>query len=112
MNLQKISSALVVASLVLPVMAGAVVEFPTPQPFGIEDVLAILTLLTGWIFSVFLIVAVIFILIAAFRYLLAGGDSTKVYEASKMVIYAAIAIAVAILAASVEFIVRELIGVQ
>lgn len=111
MKLQKISSAIVVAGLILPVLVAGQVTGPVRTNFGIENVLFILRTLVRWIFSVFLIVAVIFLLIAAFKYLTSGGDSTKVAEASKMVIYSAVAIAVAILSASIEFIVRDLLNV-
>ena len=113
MKLQKISSAIIVASLVLPVLAGAqFLDRPSGERFTIGDVLRILNLFVSWIFSIFLIVAVIFLLIAAFQYLTSGGDPTRVGAATRSVIYAAVAIAVALLSASLEFIVRELIGVR
>lgn len=49
-------------------------------------------------FGLLILLAIIFILVAAFKYLTAAGDPQKVKDASGYVIYAAIAVAVALLA--------------
>ncbi|HEY4523959.1 MAG TPA: pilin [Candidatus Paceibacterota bacterium] len=87
---------------------------PTPSTFPLRDlkfnqVLTILNTLVSWLFTIFLIVAVIFIIFAAFRYLLSGGDPAAVKKATHMLIYAAIAIGVALLSVSVQFIVKQLV---
>jgi len=51
-----------------------------------------------------------FILYAAFIYLTAGGDPEKVKTASNQLIYAAVAIAVALVAQGIRFIVAQLVG--
>ncbi len=113
MKLQKISGVIAVASLLLPMIAGAALVAPAPIPgFNIEYVLGLLQNVVSWLFSIFLIVAVIFLLIAAFKYLTSGGDASKVSEATNAVIYAAVAIGVALLAASVTFLVRDFLGIS
>ena len=65
----------------------------------------------GWIYRIFFIVAAVFIIIAAFNYLTAQGDPEKVGKAKSMIIYAVIAIVVALLAFSIDIIVSTfLIG--
>lgn len=59
----------------------------------------------GWIYRIFFIVAAVFIIIAAFNYLTAQGDPEKVGKAKSMIIYAVIAIVVALLAFSIDQIV-------
>lgn len=67
-----------------------------------EDVLGILDRVIVWFQSIIFIVAIIFILIAAFNFLTAGGDSSKVATAKTMIIWAAVGIAVALLAFAVQ----------
>lgn len=118
MKLQKISVAILLASLMLPVLAGAAAIDYGPQQGvgGIPDVglnmpyvLDLLDSAVYWLFNIFLILAVVFLLFAAFKYLMSGGDATKVGEATRAVIYAAVAIGVALLSASVTSLVRNFI---
>ena len=67
------------------------------------------TLIT-WIFTLLLIFAVLFIIMAAFSYLTAGGDEEKVQKAHQKIIYAVIAIAVAFLAQGASYVVGELLN--
>jgi len=64
----------------------------------------------GWIYTFFFIFAAIFILIAAFQYLTAAGDEEKVKKAKNMLIYAVIAIAIALVAMGIDNIVANLVG--
>ena len=83
---------------------------PAPVNFTFQTVIAILNTGITWVFTVFLIIAVIMILVAAFRYLFSGGDPGKVAAATKAVIFAAVAIAVALLSISIRFIVQQIVG--
>jgi len=113
MNRHTISGALLTAAAVLPILAQAqVTGGPAPVITGIEGVLRVLNTVVSWLFAIFLVIAVIFVLIAAFKYLTSGGDASKVTEASRALVYAAVAIAVALLSTSIEFIVRNLLGNQ
>ncbi|MDO8302682.1 MAG: hypothetical protein Q7T18_05535 [Sedimentisphaerales bacterium] len=64
-----------------------------------------------WLFYALIIVTIFFVLMAAFKYLTADGDPGKVSEASKQLLYAAIAIVVGILAVVFPKIVASIIGV-
>jgi len=95
---------------VLPLMGFAQSE--TPQPI-ITDVGGVYTLLNNVlavIYTIFFIIAAIFIVLAAFSYLTAGGDDEKVKSAKQKLIYAIVAIAVALLALSISPIVRNIVG--
>jgi heme/copper-type cytochrome/quinol oxidase subunit 2 len=61
----------------------------------------------NWIFSLLVIFSVLFVLIAAWKYLMAAGDSKAAGEARKMIWYAMIAIAIALLAKGVPKIVGD-----
>ncbi len=107
---------LVGLSIAVPFVALAQVTQPIPsvQPrIDITDVgtfLALLNRIVGYIFTILMIVAVIFILRAAFTYLTAGGDPARVGTAHNSLIYAAVAIAVGIVAYSVPLIVSSLLS--
>ncbi|MBI2035334.1 MAG: hypothetical protein HYT12_01475 [Candidatus Liptonbacteria bacterium] len=88
-----------------PALAGAQVD-----SFG--AIVNVIQRAISWIFALFILLAVVFVLYAAFKYLTSRGDSGKVGEASQALIYAAVAIGVALIAASIQFIVAELLGLN
>ncbi|MDD4994655.1 MAG: hypothetical protein PHT66_01605 [Candidatus Pacebacteria bacterium] len=60
----------------------------------------------NWTFNIIIILGLIYILFAGYRYMTSGGDSAKVQAALQNLIYALIGIAIAILArALVNFVV-------
>jgi uncharacterized membrane protein len=63
-------------------------------------------------FMILMVVGTIMVLVAAYLYLTAGGDSEKVSKATKTITYAAVAIIVAILARSFPVIVGAVVGAR
>lgn len=74
---------------------------------NVSGLVSIFADIVKWIYTIFFIVAVMFVIFAAFTYLTAGGDAEKVGNAKTQIIYAAVAIIVALLAVSLESIVRN-----
>ncbi len=117
--MKKITSYVIMGLQLLPLLAfaqqgGAGFTGTQALPQGIrsfEGFIGVFNTLINWIFTILLILAVIFILMAAFKYLTAGGDQEKIGVAHKMLIYAIVAIAVALLAQGIRFIVGQLVGV-
>lgn len=92
----------------------APIPIPGGQDTGIQDtdsIFATICIILDYIFTALIILAIIFVLIAAFKYLTAGGDPEKVKAASKTLIYAAVAVAVGILAQAIPIIVGNFLGV-
>jgi uncharacterized membrane protein len=83
---------------------------PTVLSGGIGSVASTLCVIFNWMFYFLVILAIIFVVVAAFRYLFAAGDPAKVKSAGHALIYAAVAIAVGLLAKSVPGIVSTLMG--
>lgn len=83
---------------------------PTVLAGGMTDVASELCVVFNWMFYFLVIFAVIFIIVAAFKYLFAAGDPEKVKSAGHSLIYAAVAIVVAIIAKAVPAIVGSLLG--
>ena len=75
-----------------------------------EDLEGILETVRDWFFTIFLVVAVIFLIWAAFLYLTAAGDTEKVGKAKTALIYSIVAIAVALIAGSLPSLIENLLG--
>ncbi len=110
-------SSLVVSSMVLllsgTVSAQVIPTTPTPPPVyvtGPSELFNIIERVVGWVYVFFFVIAMLLILFAAFTYLTSAGDPEKVTKAKNQLIYAGIAVAVALLAYSFTTIVRGIVG--
>ena len=110
-----------IASLLLPLMASAQLTAPTaPTQVGsipqannlnsLQSVLQTVCVVFSWLFYFLVALTVVFIVIAAFKYLTAAGNPEKVSSAGSTLLYAAIAIAVALLARAIPNIVSSFLG--
>ena len=109
-----------IIALVVPALAfaqnlqGPVAPTQTNVPQGqitsLQGVLQTLCTVFAWAFYFLIVIAVIFVIVAAFRYLTAAGDPEKVKSAGQTLLYAAIAIGVALLARAVPLVVGSFLG--
>ena len=82
-----------------------------PTPIStLQGVIDKICVAVNWIFTFLIIIAIVFVLIAAFKYLTAAGDPEKVKGASTSLVYAAVAVAVGILAKGIPLIVGSFFG--
>ncbi len=101
-----------IALIFLPFLAVAMIPLatyaqPEPSPItSVTEVEGVLNNIVRWAQIIFFILAALFIIFAAFEYLTAGGDDEKVKKAKNMLIYAIVAIAVALVAGGVRTLVR------
>lgn len=114
--------ALIGVGLVLALSLVALTAFAaTPHPPGagpvpqttINDVAGIYALINtifGILFWLLIVLASVFIIWAAFLYLTAGGDPEKIKTANKIVIYAAVAVVVAVLAKAIPTVVCSFVS--
>jgi len=84
---------------------------PNALPSGPGDVITILTTITGWMFAIFLALAVVIFLYAAFLYLTAAGNAENVTKAKSALIYGVVAIVVAVIASGIAPVVCGLLNV-
>jgi len=75
-----------------------------------EDVIRLANKIGGILYALIIVLAVLFILIGAFRMLTAGDKEEEFKKGKKQIIYAAIAVAVSVLATGIVRIVEELAG--
>lgn len=97
-----------VGASLLPVMAAAATLPPAPITTLTGFQTFICTVIAAWMFTFLIVLAVVFVLVAAFKYLTAAGDPEKVKSAGSTLIYAAVAIVVALFARGLPLIVGSL----
>ena len=98
-----------VSLLALPVVATATAPEGVPLMTG-QGTIDALENLIDWLFTILLIVAVIFLVIAAFSFITASGDPDKVGKARNYVLYALIGVAVAVAARGLVALVQLIMG--
>jgi len=69
----------------------------------------ILKPIVQWTYTIFFAVAVLFILVAAFSFLTAKGDPTKINSARSQILWACVAIAIALISVGAAQIIQGLI---
>lgn len=79
-----------------------------PQTGG--EFISVILGLADWLFVILLLAAVIFIVLAGFQFITGGGDPTAVAQARTKLIWAAVGIAVALLAKGAPAAISNLIG--
>ena len=95
-----------------PVLVLAQIENPTTYITSISGVISVLNFILRIIYTIFFILAAVFLILAAFTYLTAGGESDKVKKAKNQLIYAIVAIVVALLAVGIRGIVASVLAQQ
>ncbi len=120
-SMKKITTSILAGLLSLPLVASAVTLPGTAGPTGaasqlptgiknFNGFLSVFDTLILWLFTILLVLAVFFIIMAAFKYLTAGGDEEKIGNAHQLIIYAVVAIGVAFLAQGISFVVGQLLN--
>lgn len=95
----------------MPVISFAAAGDPSESPIqSINDIIKILDNIAKWMYTIFFIVAAIFILIAAYNFLFAQGNPEKITSARKQVTYAVIAIIIALVAASFVYLIKDILS--
>lgn len=83
---------------------------PQSNITSLQSILNDLCVVFSWAFYFLIVVAVIFVIVAAFKYLMAGGDPEKVKGAGATLLYAAVAIGVALLAKAIPLVIGSFLG--
>ncbi|MBI4160124.1 hypothetical protein HY504_03075 [Candidatus Wolfebacteria bacterium] len=83
------------------------VQVPGGAPTTVGGLVDRFAAVVRWVYIIFFTVAVLLILFAAFTYLTAAGDEEKIKRARDQLIYAAVAIVVALLAVGFRAIIEN-----
>ena len=77
---------------------------------SLSGVEAVITRMVNWITGLFFVAAILYIFYAAWLYLSAAGDEEQIHKAKNQLLYSIIAIAVALLAGTMRYIVASILG--
>ncbi len=75
-----------------------------------DGVFAAISSITNYIFSFFLVVAVLYILVGAYNLLISKGNPEGFEQAKKMILYAVIAVAIAVMSKSIVIIAAKIVN--
>lgn len=76
---------------------------------SVEGIFNIIKKVVQWTYTIFFVVAVFFILLAAFNFLTAQGDPEKIKNARSQILWASVAIAIALISVGAAQIINSLI---
>ena len=86
---------------------------PDKIPTGVttaQGLVDLVKIITDWVFVVLVVVAIIFIILAAFQFVTGGGDPAAVGEARTKLIWAAVGIGVALLSRGFSGAIEDIVG--
>ena len=82
-------------------------DLPTSAVTDIRGIFDLIVQILNFAFTLLLILAVVFIIVAAYKYLTAGGDVEKLKSAHSTLIWALVAVVVAVFAIALVNIVKN-----
>ncbi len=85
-------------------------SLPSPVITSLRGVITYVCNAINWVFTFLIILTVLFIIIAAFKYLTSSGDPARVKSANNQLIFAAVSIAVALVAKGIPLVVAGFLG--
>ena len=109
----KIVFAVLVGSIVLPLLASAQIGGINPvTPLQDVSLINIINTIVNWMLGLLIALAAVFIMVAAFYYLTSSGDEEKLKSAKNLIIYAVVAIAVGAISKLIVTIATRLLGLS
>lgn len=82
---------------------------PTGPESGAE-VVALIEQLTNWFFAGFMVLAVVFVVFAAWQFISSQGDPQGVGQARQKLLWSAVAIGAAVFARAIPIVIRSVVG--
>ena len=102
-------SALPAAAIDNDTIAPLAKDLGTPVT-TIDGFFLLLTIIFKWLYSVLFIVAVLFIILAGYKFVFSKGDETKVQAAKQQVTWAVVAIAVGLVSMLIIFLINNFLN--
>ena len=112
--MKKIVTSIAPALLLLGVATLAFATAPIDAPTGpttVQGLLDVLDNVIDLLFTVLIVFSVIFIILAAFQFVTAGGDPAGITQARQKVIWAAVGIVVALIARALPIVIKAALNV-
>lgn len=86
------------------------VNTPKTNITSLSGIEGVISKIINWLTGLFFVAAIVYIFYAAYLFLTSGGDPEKVKEAKMQLLYSIIAIAVALLAGTMRYIVASILA--
>lgn len=99
----------------MPVAYGEVSSAPSVPTVGelsYCDLMEKIMNIAGWMYGLLMVLGVVFVLYAAFLYLISQGSDERISSAKKVLIYAIVALVIAVLAGGVSSLIEDWGGVD
>lgn len=91
-----------------PVLAASTTQrVPTDGPKNLNQFIGIIENVAKVLYNVLIALGVVFILYAAFLYMISQGDETRLATAKRVLIYAIVALVIGVLAGGVHSLVKD-----
>src|SRR3989344_4407737 len=113
MNMKKIAVSAAPAILLMGIAAFAFAIDSQIAPTGPKDLTELLKVVDqviNLVFTGLIVFAIIYIILAAFQFITAGGDPAAVIQARSKLIYAAVGIIIALLARAIPVVLRSVLN--
>jgi uncharacterized membrane protein len=114
MKKQIVKAEMWLAGLVPTAMAATAAADPVAPETTLKDMCSVICMIkkiAGWFYGILMVLGVVYVLYAAFLYLISQGDKERIENAKKALIYAIIALVIAVLAGGISAVVEDLGGV-
>lgn len=109
--MKKIFPIITLAVLLAIPFAGAHAQTQAPTVLtSVADFVNLIRTLRNWLFTLVIVLAVLFLIYAGFQYVTAGGDTKKIEGARAMIVNVVIGLVIAIAAIGLVNVISNLLG--
>lgn len=100
---------IILSSLTLPFCVEGVIRITPPGPQSIDE---LITRVTDYLFTIALVLAPAMIVIAAFLFVISGGDPQKIQQAKNMIFWTIIGFTIIMLSKGLISVIKSFLGVK
>ena len=85
-------------------------ELPSNAPTDFKSLIDVIVMIAQWMFGILMALSIVFILYAAFLYVISQGNEERIKTAKTILIYAVVGLVVAVLAGGINVVIQDFIG--
>ena len=85
-------------------------ELPSNAPTDFKSLIEVIVTIAQWMFGILMALSIVFILYAAFLYVISQGNEERIKTAKTILIYAVVGLVVAVLAGGINVVIQDFIG--
>jgi len=85
-------------------------DLPSDAPTDFGGLIDVIVTIARWMFGILMALGIVFVLYAAFLYLIAQGNEDRISSAKRVLIYSVVALVIGVLAGGVSVVVQDFVG--